>query len=88
MFTESLIGDPTETALIKVYFRDGKTLKNFLGRARRVYDIPFDSDRKMMSVIVKEGSKEISYVKGAPEKLIRKCKYILDRGNVRSFNFK
>lgn len=81
--SESLIGDPTETALIKVYFRDGKTLKNFLGRARRVYDIPFDSDRKMMSVIVKEGSKEISYVKGAPEKLIRKCKYILDRGNVR-----
>ncbi|MBV4419119.1 calcium-translocating P-type ATPase, PMCA-type [Clostridium tyrobutyricum] len=81
--SESLIGDPTETALIKAYFRDGKTLKNFLGRARRIYDIPFDSDRKMMSVIVKEGSKEIGYVKGAPEKLVRKCKYVLDKGNVR-----
>ncbi|WP_363316048.1 calcium-translocating P-type ATPase, PMCA-type [Clostridium sp.] len=81
--SESVIGDPTEVALIKAYFTQGRELKNFLEKSRRLYDIPFDSDRKMMSVIVKEGSREIGYVKGAPERVIKRCKYILDRGQVR-----
>lgn len=80
---KSLFGDPTETALIKAYFKENKELKVFLDKARRVYDIPFDSDRKMMSVIMNEGSKEMCYVKGAPERIINKCKYILDKGEVR-----
>lgn len=83
--SNSLFGDPTETALIKAFFKQSKDLKGFLDKANRVYDIPFDSDRKMMSVIVKEGSKDICYVKGAPERIINKCKYILDRGEVKLF---
>ncbi|WP_396125089.1 calcium-translocating P-type ATPase, PMCA-type [Clostridium sp. CX1] len=83
--TKSLFGDPTETALIKGFFAATKDLKVFLDRAKRVYDIPFDSDRKMMSVIMKEGNKETCYVKGAPERIINRCKYILDRGEVKLF---
>ncbi|MEY8762334.1 MULTISPECIES: calcium-translocating P-type ATPase, PMCA-type [Clostridium] len=81
--SEALMGDPTETALIKAFFKDARALKKFMDKAERVYDIPFDSDRKMMSVIMKEGSKKVCYVKGAPERVINKCKYILDRGQVR-----
>ncbi|OBR94951.1 calcium-translocating P-type ATPase, PMCA-type [Clostridium sp. 001] len=81
----AVIGDPTEVALIKAFFKDIKTLNTFLGKARRTYDIPFDSDRKMMSVIMKEGSRKIGYVKGAPERVIRRCKYILDGSEVRIF---
>ncbi|WP_416100997.1 calcium-translocating P-type ATPase, PMCA-type [Clostridium carboxidivorans] len=83
--SKSLFGDPTETALIKALFKDSSELKKFLDKSNRVYDIPFDSDRKMMSVIMKEGTKEICYVKGAPERIIGRCKYILDRGEVRLF---
>ncbi|AYD40642.1 calcium-translocating P-type ATPase, PMCA-type [Clostridium fermenticellae] len=81
--SKGLFGDPTETALIKAYFKDNKLLKSFLEKSRRIYDNPFDSDRKMMSVIVRENNKDICYVKGAPERVIMKCKYILDNGEVK-----
>jgi Ca2+-transporting ATPase len=83
--SKSLFGDPTETALIKAFFKESKKLKEFLDRACRVYDIPFDSDRKMMSVVTREGIKEVCYVKGAPERIINRCKYILDKGEVKLF---
>lgn len=80
---EVLNGDPTETALIKAYFNNVETLKNKVSNINRVFDIPFDSSRKMMSVIIKEGMKEVCYVKGAPERLINKCRYIQDDGKVK-----
>ncbi|ELC8441953.1 calcium-translocating P-type ATPase, PMCA-type [Clostridium perfringens] len=78
-----LNGDPTETALIKAYFNDIDTLKNTVSSINRVFDIPFDSSRKMMSVIAKENGKEVCYVKGAPERLINKCRYIHEEGRVK-----
>jgi Ca2+-transporting ATPase len=80
---KSLFGDPTETALIKVFFRDTKAYINFMSKASRTYDIPFDSDRKMMSVVIRESGKDYCYVKGAPERLLEKCKYILIDGEVK-----
>lgn len=80
---KSLMGDPTETALIKAFFKDTNSYISFISRGNRTYDIPFDSNRKMMSVIIKEGIKEYCYVKGAPEKLLEKCKYILVDGEVK-----
>ena len=82
---KALMGDPTETALIKVYFKEVEALKNYLMKGKRTYDIPFDSNRKMMSVVIKEDNKECCYVKGAPERLINKCDYILENGVVQPF---
>ncbi|MBU3098645.1 MULTISPECIES: calcium-translocating P-type ATPase, PMCA-type [Clostridium] len=75
-----LFGDPTETALIKGLFNNSKELQEFLNKARRVYEIAFNSTRKIMSVIVKEDGREVCYVKGAPERVIEKCNYILIDG--------
>ncbi|MBU3159015.1 calcium-translocating P-type ATPase, PMCA-type [Clostridium frigoris] len=75
-----LFGDPTETALIKGFFNNPKELQEFLNKARRVYEISFNSTRKIMSVIVKEDDREVCYVKGAPERVIEKCNYILIDG--------
>ncbi|NNU76086.1 calcium-translocating P-type ATPase, SERCA-type [Clostridium estertheticum] len=75
-----LFGDPTETALIKGFFNNSKDLQEFLNKARRVYEIAFNSTRKIMSVIVKEDGREVCYVKGAPERVIEKCNYILIEG--------
>lgn len=54
-----------------------------MSKSSRIYDIPFDSNRKMMSVIVREGGRETCYVKGAPERVIEKCTHILENGVVK-----
>jgi len=79
----ALHGDPTETALIKLFFDDVKKLSGYVSKATRIFDIPFDSTRKMMSVIMNEGGKETCYVKGAPERLIERCSYILENNKIK-----
>ncbi|MCF0149096.1 MAG: calcium-translocating P-type ATPase, SERCA-type [Clostridium sp.] len=80
---KALLGDPTETALVKAFFNEVNVLKDFMSKASRTFDIPFDSNRKMMSVIVKEGNKEVCYMKGAPERVIERCTHILENGVVK-----
>ncbi|AWZ48219.1 calcium-translocating P-type ATPase, PMCA-type [Hathewaya limosa] len=77
---KALFGDPTETALIKAFFNNTGEIKKFLENGKRIFDIPFDSTRKMMSVIYKEDNRELGYIKGAPERLIKRCRYILING--------
>ncbi|KOA20989.1 calcium-transporting ATPase 1 [Clostridium homopropionicum DSM 5847] len=84
---KALMGDPTETALIKAFFKDTKSLKEFLNKGKRIFDIPFDSNRKMMSVVFQEGNKKTSYVKGAPERIIERCKYILMGKEILPFDY-
>lgn len=80
---KSLFGDPTETALIKAFYKDTKAYLNFIRNGSRIYDIPFDSNRKMMSVVIRESGRDYAFVKGAPERILEKCKYILIGGEVR-----
>jgi len=85
--SEALHGDPTETALINMFFYEVKDLESFIKKTTRVFDIPFDSIRKMMSVIVKEGEKETCYVKGAPERIIERCDFILENNKIKPFTY-
>ncbi|MGL4730171.1 MAG: cation-translocating P-type ATPase [Clostridium sp.] len=82
-----LLGDPTETALIKAFFNSPKELQKFISKVKRVYEIPFNSTRKMMSVVAKTNEKEICYVKGAPEMVINKCTHILIKGKIEPFTY-
>ncbi|EHJ01459.1 ATPase, P-type (transporting), HAD superfamily, subfamily IC [Clostridium sp. DL-VIII] len=84
---EALHGDPTETALISMFFNDVNNLESFVNNADRVFDIPFDSTRKMMSVVTKEGDKETCYVKGAPERVIERCNFILENNKIKPFTY-
>ena len=81
-----LMGDSTETALIKAYFKDSKELSSYLKSGRKLYENPFDSDRKMMSVLIEEKGEAIVLIKGAPERLIERCKYILIDGKKEVMN--
>ena len=85
--SEALHGDPTETALINMFFDDVKELETFVGKVNRTYDIPFDSTRKMMSVIVRENGHDTCYVKGAPERVIDKCDFILEDNKIKPFTY-
>lgn len=80
---KALMGDPTETALIKVFFKNAKDIKAFVSDGVRTFEIPFDSNRKMMSVIIQEHNKEVCYMKGAPERVLERCSGILENGKVR-----
>ncbi len=80
---KALMGDPTETALIKVFFKNAKDIKAFVSGGVRTFEIPFDSNRKMMSVIIQEHNKEVCYMKGAPERVLERCSGILENGKIR-----
>ena len=82
---EALIGDPTETALIKLFPLNVKELESYLKTGIRTYSIPFDSERKMMSVIIKSKGKSLAYIKGAPERVIEKCVTIYENGERKIF---
>jgi Ca2+-transporting ATPase len=71
----SVQGDPTEIALIVCGYKAGVTKENLMGRYTKVSEVPFDSDRKRMSVIVKsiDGSYYL-FLKGAPDNTIDLCK--------------
>ena len=64
---EQRIGDPTETALIEANNLYGKPIDSI----RRLADVPFDSDRKMMSVLVEINGKFVLITKGAPDIVIK-----------------
>ena len=79
-----LIGDPTETALVQFGLDHNFDVRDVLKSEPRVAELPFDSDRKLMSTIHKEadGSYFIA-VKGAPDQLLKRVTRIEVNGEVR-----
>lgn len=80
---KAVMGDPTETALVKVFFNDTNEAESFISRANRVFEIPFDSTRKMMTVIMNANGKESCYMKGAPERVLERCNAVLENGKIK-----
>ena len=77
---ENGIGDPTEIALLEYVKKENINLFN--QKFNRIYEQPFDSDRKRMSVVCEINGKMICYTKGALEELLELCSYILKNGEV------
>ena len=79
-----LIGDPTETALVQFGLDHNFDVREVLKDEPRVAELPFDSDRKLMSTIHKEadGSYFVA-VKGAPDQLLKRVTRIEVNGEVR-----
>ncbi|MEX1307187.1 MAG: cation-translocating P-type ATPase, partial [Eubacteriales bacterium] len=63
-----MVGDPTETALLDYALKSGRSEAEIKERKRDA-EIPFDSERKLMTVI-KNGK---AFVKGAPDELVKRC---------------
>lgn len=73
---EQRIGDPTELALIDLVHEYTKNGIEFKHTAVRTSELPFDSDRKLMSI----SSLNHIYTKGAPDVIIKRCSTILING--------
>ena len=70
---EKHIGDPTETAIVLAAHKNGLTKDALNEKSPRLAEIPFDSDRKLMSTINKIDGKNIVIVKGAFDVMASRC---------------
>ena len=77
---KKIIGEPTETALFEYVIKHREQTSKKI-----IHEIPFNSTRKMMTVLVNDNGIK-SYTKGAPEILIKKCKYIKINGKIQPFS--
>lgn len=78
-----VIGEPTESALVRYAFDMGINKNELEKTMPRVAEAPFDSVRKMMSTVHKtENGKFIQYTKGAPDELLKNCTHILTKDGV------
>ena len=81
--SNTLTGDPTETALIDLGFKLKINVQDIL-KTKRVKEVPFDSDRKLMTTVNKVGDKYIAYTKGGIDELLAKCSRYEINGEIKS----
>lgn len=67
---ETSIGDPTETSIISAALKNGMSKEDLNKQYPRAAEIPFDSDRKLMTTINKSGDHYVVITKGALDSLI------------------
>ena len=70
---EKHIGDPTETAIVACALKNGLVKAELSAEFPRVGEIPFDSDRKLMTTVNRVGEQLYAIVKGAPDILMERC---------------
>lgn len=69
-----IVGDPTEGALLTLAAKGGVTRERIEGEQRMVREIPFDSDRKRMTVIASDPSGHlVAHVKGSVDVILERC---------------
>lgn len=79
------IGDPTELALLDMAAGLHVYRPVLETRLPRMDEIPFDSDRKMMTTLHRMGSSSVSYTKGSPDEILKRCTHIRLDGKVVPF---
>jgi Ca2+-transporting ATPase len=83
---EERMGDPTELALLDfaaLFAVERETLEKNM---QRIGEIAFDSERKMMTTLHRSGGKNyISYTKGSPEEVLKRCSHMYSGGEKKPF---
>lgn len=70
---EQHIGDPTETSIVLAAHKNGMPKEDLLDHYPRLAELPFDSDRKLMTSINRIDGKNIVIVKGAFDMMLPRC---------------
>ncbi|WP_138159364.1 cation-translocating P-type ATPase [Peptoniphilus catoniae] len=81
-----IIGDPTEGALVVLSEKYNMAKEDLNKNHKRIEEIPFDSDRKMMTTFHENYLKDkiVSFTKGAPDIVLSKCNRILINGEIKN----
>ncbi len=69
-----IFGSPTEASLLVLAAKANMYEEDM--QSNRSEEIPFNSERKMMSILTKESKENNIYTKGAPEYVLKRCKFI------------
>lgn len=75
-------GEATEIAICNAALQVGENKDELYHIMKRVADIPFDSNRKMMTTIHKMGNKYRIITKGAPDVLLKRCNRVYENGRI------
>lgn len=79
--TWSVMGDPTEGALLVMAAKGGFWRERLEAKEARIAEFPFDSDRKRMTVVCRQASgSQVAYVKGAPDVVLDLCTHVYKGG--------
>ncbi len=78
-----ILGDPTEAALLTLAAKAGINIDNKEDEYPFVAEIPFDSDRKQMTIIRRDQDQMIAFVKGAPDVLLANCTRIASENQIK-----
>ncbi|MDD6189801.1 MAG: calcium-translocating P-type ATPase, PMCA-type [Clostridiales bacterium] len=70
---EQHIGDPTETSIIVAAYKNGMTKEELNERSPRIAELPFDSDRKLMTTVNVMDGRKVVIVKGAFDVMASRC---------------
>lgn len=79
------IGDPTELALLDMTARFHLYRPVLENRLPRIGEIAFDSERKMMTTLHRQGGTYLSFTKGSPDEIVGRCRYIWEGGRILPF---
>ena len=80
------IGEPTEVAIVNKALEKNINKDVLYESMKRVNELPFDSNRKLMTTVHKTKNNYISITKGAPDILINRCNRIFENGEIRELN--
>ena len=81
--SNELTGDPTETALVDMGFKLDFTPELYVTYPR-VEEVPFDSDRKLMTTVHQVGNKYLVYTKGGVDELLKRCNSYISNGEIKN----
>lgn len=87
-----IIGDPTEAAMLVCAARAGMTVSDIRQSFPRQVTLPFDSQRKMMSVVVQNShmvfaqENKVALVKGAPLETLKCCRFFMQDGSIKELS--
>lgn len=80
------LGEPTETAIVNAALEIGENKEEIYRLEKRINDIPFDSERKLMTTIHRINNKYRIITKGAPDVLLEKCTKMYINGKVNNLD--
>ena len=80
------LGDPTEVALIHFSNKNNKAYQDLRNEFPRFAELPFDSDRKLMSTLHQMDNRKVMLIKGGPDVIFSRCTKVSLNGKNKEFS--